>query len=65
MKFEIPEGLPIMTIEELRAGNGIDGNPIYFAIGSMMNPVSLTNRELFPIESKPGEILDFKIVFFG
>jgi hypothetical protein len=38
---------------------------MYFAIGSMMNPVSLTNRELFPIESKPGEILDYKIVFFG
>ena len=31
----------------------------------MMNPVSLANRELFPIESKPGEILDYKIVFFG
>ncbi len=32
MKFEIPEGLPLMTIEELRAGNGRDGNPLYFAI---------------------------------
>ena len=30
-----------------------------------MNPVSLENRELFPIESKPAEILDYKLVFFG
>ena len=37
----------------------------YFAIGSMMNPVSLANREIFPIESKPAEILDYKIGFFG
>lgn len=28
----------------------------YFAIGSMMNKVSLNNREIFPIESKPAEI---------
>jgi hypothetical protein len=31
----------------------------------MMNPVSLANREIFPIESKPAEILDYKIGFFG
>jgi hypothetical protein len=31
----------------------------------MMNPVSLENRGLFPVESKPGEILDYKLVFFG
>lgn len=30
-----------------------------------MNPVSLSNREIFPIESWPAEILDFKIYFFG
>ena len=32
MKFTIPDGLPTITIEELRKGNGKDGNPIYFAI---------------------------------
>jgi hypothetical protein len=31
----------------------------------MMNPVSLANRELKPIESVPGEIIDYKIAFFG
>ena len=31
----------------------------------MMNPVSLANRGLNPIESKSGEILDYKIGFFG
>ena len=32
VKFELPEGLPMMTLEELKAGNGRDGNPLYFAI---------------------------------
>jgi predicted heme/steroid binding protein len=32
MKFEVPEGLPLMTLEELRAGNGRDDNPLYIAI---------------------------------
>ena len=32
MKFEVPEGLPTMSLEELRAGNGLDGKPLYFAI---------------------------------
>jgi len=30
-----------------------------------MNPVSLKNREIEPIESIPAEILDHKIYFFG
>jgi len=30
-----------------------------------MNPASLANRELTPLESIPGEILDYKIAFFG
>ena len=37
----------------------------YFAIGSMMNKVSLNNREIFPIESKPAEIQDYELIFFG
>ena len=37
----------------------------YFAIGSMMNPVSLKNRQLVPKESKPAELLDHKLYFFG
>ena len=30
-----------------------------------MNPVSLANRGITPLESYPGEILDYKIQFFG
>lgn len=37
----------------------------YFAIGSMMNPISLANRNIVPVESKPGELLDYKLYFFG
>lgn len=32
MKFEVPEGLPMMTLEELRAANGKDGNPLYIGL---------------------------------
>ena len=31
----------------------------------MMNPTSLSNREIDPKESFPGEILNYKIFFFG
>ena len=31
----------------------------------MMNKVSLNSREIFPVESKPAEILDFDLIFFG
>lgn len=37
----------------------------YFAIASMMNPVSLHAREIVPIESKPSEIIDYKLRFVG
>ena len=37
----------------------------YFAIGSMMNPVSLKGRNLHPIESNPAELLDYELGFFG
>ena len=37
----------------------------YFAIASMMNKISITNRNVHPIESKPAEILDFDLEFFG
>ena len=30
-----------------------------------MNPVSLKGRDLVPLESRPAELLDFKIAFFG
>ena len=36
----------------------------YFAIGSMMNPISIGNR-IETIESKPAELLDYKLYFFG
>lgn len=31
----------------------------------MMNKVSLNSREIFPVESKPAEILDYDLIFFG
>lgn len=37
----------------------------YFAIGSMMNPNSLKSRDLHPLESYPGEILDYELIFYG
>ncbi|KDO33789.1 hypothetical protein SPRG_01668 [Saprolegnia parasitica CBS 223.65] len=37
----------------------------YFAIGSMMNPISLSNRGLAPVESHPAEVLDYTLQFFG
>ncbi|EQC39733.1 hypothetical protein SDRG_03161, partial [Saprolegnia diclina VS20] len=37
----------------------------YFAIGSMMNPISLSNRGLAPVESHPAEVLEYKLQFFG
>jgi hypothetical protein len=37
----------------------------YFAIGSMMNPISLKNRGIFPKKSMPAEVQDFELTFFG
>jgi len=37
----------------------------YFAIGSMMNPVSLANRGIRPIHSEPAELLDHRLEFFS
>ena len=37
----------------------------YFAIGSMMNPISLKGRRIEPSESLPGRLLDHRLGFFG
>ena len=37
----------------------------YFAIGSMMNKVSVSLRGLTPLESHPAEILDFELEFLA
>ena len=37
----------------------------YFAIGSMINPVSLKGRDLVPQKSEPAVLLDHKLYFFG
>jgi cation transport regulator ChaC len=37
----------------------------YFAIGSMINPISLKAREIVPAESCPAILKDFNIDFFG
>lgn len=46
------------------AGDALAGPPIYyFAIGSMVNPLSLRERNLSPLESYPGEVLDWRLSF--
>jgi len=40
-------------------------NVWYFAIGSMMNPISLKGRALAPVQSVPAELLDCELQFFG
>ena len=37
----------------------------YFAIGSMCNSISLSNRGLHPVESFPAEVIDYSIGWFG
>lgn len=37
----------------------------YFAIASMMNPLSLWNRQLIPTSSSPGLLLDYRLRFFA
>ena len=51
----------IRTMTQPEAGGAI----WYFAIGSMVNPVSLRNRNIFPLESRPAELLDHNLNFFG
>ena len=35
----------------------------YFAIGSMMNPISLKMRGLNPLKSRPGILRDYELIF--
>ena len=35
----------------------------YFAIGSMMNPISLRMRGLNPVKSRPGILKDYELIF--
>ena len=35
----------------------------YFAIGSMMNPISLRMREISPIRSRPGVLKGYELIF--
>ena len=35
----------------------------YFAIGSMMNPISLSMRGLHPVESRPGVLKGYELIF--
>ncbi|OQR95641.1 kinesin [Thraustotheca clavata] len=60
----------IMTFHNLRLSSFhfsiiIMNDVWYFAIGSMMNPISLQNRGLNPIKSLPAEVLDYRLGFFG
>ena len=40
-------------------------NHEYFAIGSMMNPISLSARGIKPIQSRPAILLDYELRFFS
>ena len=56
------------TTNNTKDDNGTAPSPSsrwYFAIGSMMNPVSLSRRGLVPKESHPARLLDFRLSFFG
>ena len=51
--------------DDASSSNNPNGNIWYFAIGSMMNPTSMKNRNITSLESKPGELLDFQLGFFN
>lgn len=55
----------VVAQDVLRADNDDTGIVYYFAIGSMMNKTSMKLRNLIPLSSEPGEILDYEIGFFG
>ena len=46
-------------------GSGDPNLHTYFAIASMMNPISLRLRDLSPVTSRPAELLDYELGFFG
>ena len=37
----------------------------YFAIGAMLNPISMRNRKLFPLRSRAAVLMNHRINFFG
>jgi hypothetical protein len=49
----------------LKNEEDITGTMWYFAIGSMINKTSINNRKIYPRVSKPAELLDFKLSWFG
>ena len=52
----------------IRSNDGDNNNLVsYFAIGSMMNPISLANRGIHPAacRSQPAELLEYRLGFFG
>jgi len=42
-----------------------EGYEWYFAIASMMNPVSLNNHGIFPKDSLAAEVMDYELIFYG
>lgn len=57
--------MTVLTCNQDSLGKMNDKEILYFAIGSMMNPISMKGRNVTPIYSKPGEILDYELRFFG
>jgi gamma-glutamylcyclotransferase (GGCT)/AIG2-like uncharacterized protein YtfP len=51
--------------ELLKNEEDITGTFWYFAIGSMINKTSINSRKIYPRVTKPAELLDFKLYFFG
>jgi hypothetical protein len=57
--------MPDATTTPAPGGGDDSTTPLYyFAIGAMMNPISVTNRGIQPISSEPGELLHHKLGFF-
>jgi len=49
----------------MSAANGHEDTLWYFAMGAMMNPVSVERRGLHPLASKAAKLLDYRLVFLG
>mmetsp|Transcript_35119 Transcript_35119/g.76877 ORF Transcript_35119/g.76877 Transcript_35119/m.76877 type:complete len:339 (-) Transcript_35119:83-1099(-) len=57
--------LPGAAEQAVLGGDDTGESLWFFAIGAMVNPVSLQNRKIFPIHSRPAQLLNHRINFFG
>ena len=64
-KEEMTNWVAIYMAEVERHHHEEEDDSWYFAIASMMNLISLKARDIVPKESKPGELLDFELIFYS